>query len=216
MGHRLYAFRLAVQRPVYLTPLVARLRSLVRRPRDLTAQDVDDLTRWWSNGEGWAAGSDYLIELAERCRTADGPILECGSGLTTLIAGVYAPRRSVSLEQDPKWRRRVVRVARLAGVPVDVRDTPLVDYGDFDWFAVPEVLPECFSLVVCDGPPGPTRGGRVGLVPVMGDRIAGATVMLDDTDRERERELMGIWGVSVVGERGRYSVLRVQGPQDHG
>ncbi len=72
---------------------------------------------------------------------------------------------------------------------------PLVSYGPFDWYSVgPHVLPRSFSLVVCDGPPGDTRGGRMGLMPVLHDHLApGCRIPVDDTFRSGERHVIEQW-----------------------
>jgi len=55
-------------------------------------------------------------------------------------------------------------------------------------------MPDSFSLVICDGPPGKTRGGRYGVVPVMKERLKpGCVILLDDTGREEERKLASRW-----------------------
>src|SRR5207247_10369806 len=48
--------------------------------------------------------------------------------------------------------------------------------------------------VVCDGPPAGTRGGRFGLLSVIGDRLpAGAVILLDDADRDTEQHTLRRW-----------------------
>jgi hypothetical protein len=55
-------------------------------------------------------------------------------------------------------------------------------------------MPLEFRLVICDGPPGATAGGRYGLLPVLGERLAAeATILLDDSDREGEAEVLQRW-----------------------
>jgi hypothetical protein len=55
-------------------------------------------------------------------------------------------------------------------------------------------MPDEFSLVVCDGPPGSTKGGRYGLLPVLGGRLPpGSTILLDDAGRPGELELIKRW-----------------------
>src|SRR5439155_7752889 len=73
--------------------------------------------------------------------------------------------------------------------------SPLSDYGEFVWYAAPlPLMPDAFRLVVCDGPPGGTRGGRVGLLSVIGDRVpAGAVILLDDAARDGERHAVSRW-----------------------
>src|SRR2546429_1908774 len=157
-----------------------------------------ELRAAWDN-EGFTADIDYLAEVARYAAHTPGPVLECGSGLTTLLLGALAGRRGVevwALEHDPQWRRRVAAALRdhVAG-QVYLWLSPLSDYGAFAWYAAPlPLMPEQFRIVVCDGPPDGTRGGRVGLLAVMGDRLApGAVILLDDASRESEQDVVRRW-----------------------
>ena len=89
----------------------------------------------------------------------------------------------------------------------------MISYGDFDWYEVTPNLPEEFSLVVCDGPPGMTRGGRYGLLPVMRERLHGAEVLLDDASRAEEQKILSVWktefGTTYELESERYARLRL-------
>jgi hypothetical protein len=101
-----------------------------------------------------------------------------------------------SLENSAEWLKKVQSVLDRNGLSnVHPLFSPLRNYGDFDWYDPPvEKLPEEFALVVCDGPPGTTKGGRYGLLPVMGSRLsADSLVLLDDTDRPEERQIMERW-----------------------
>jgi hypothetical protein len=72
---------------------------------------------------------------------------------------------------------------------------PLRDYGEFAWYD-PRLasMPRAFGLVVCDGPPASTRGGRYGLVPIMKERLQpGCVILLDDAGREQELAIAERW-----------------------
>src|SRR6185295_13403707 len=73
---------------------------------------LQSLSAGWGN-DGYAANIDYLEEVAKNAASTEGPILECGSGLTTLLLGLVAGRRGVpvhSLEHSQSWRLRVSKV----------------------------------------------------------------------------------------------------------
>lgn len=152
----------------------------------------------WSN-EGYAANLGYLEAVAKSSVMTQGPILECGSGATTILLGILCARRNIevwSLENSLEWKDRVTKALehnRISGVRVCA--SPLVEYGEFVWYDPPLAqMPKEFSLVVCDGPPGTTRGGRYGLIPVMGSRLPpGSTILLDDAGRPGELELIKEW-----------------------
>jgi hypothetical protein len=184
--------------------LERRLSRALRRVRQLPEGQFPDrellheLQLGWGN-DGFAARYDFLEEVIERAAVTQGPILECGSGLTTLLLGLYAGRRGVktwSLEHIPEWHARVTAALRRYRIPgVDLCLAPLREYREFDWYDPPlSTLPENFSLVVCDGPPGTTRGGRYGLLPVLGARFgADALILMDDADREGETDVLKRW-----------------------
>ncbi len=161
-----------------------------------------DLVYGWGN-ERWSALDEYLAACLQHAVDCDGPVLECGSGLSTLLVGAVLDRRGIDLwvlEHLEDWGARIgEELARwdIDGVTVVVR--PLRDYGEYAWYDPPlGRLPERFALVICDGPPGTTKGGRFGLVPVLGPRIArGCTVLLDDAARPGERQIAARWAVEL-------------------
>ncbi len=159
---------------------------------------VRDLIYGWSN-EYWSALEDYLLACIGHAFTTPGPILECGSGLSTIVVGAIAKQRGVAvwtLEHDSEWATRVKNhLDRYALDSVVVCTTPLRDYGSFAWYDPPlPSMPRDFALVVCDGPPAAGKGGRYGLAPVMnGNLKTGCIILLDDADRDDEREVARRW-----------------------
>lgn len=159
---------------------------------------LSQLISAWSN-EGYSANLEYLEAVAKSSVMTQGPVLECGSGATTILLGILCARRHIevwSLENSLEWQDRVTKALehnRISGVRVCA--SPLVEYGEFVWYDPPLAqMPKEFSLVVCDGPPGTTRGGRYGLMPVMGSRLPpGSTILLDDAGRPGELELIKEW-----------------------
>jgi len=180
-------FRKAIRR-------VAELRLGVVPDREL----LSELLAGWGN-EGFAAQTDYLEEVCSQAARTSGPVLECGSGLTSVMLGLLAGRRGVqtwSLEHVAEWRSRVTNVLERFEIPnVQICGAPLRSFGEFDWYDAPLVLmPKEFQLVICDGPPGSTTGGRYGLLPVMGERLpAGSVILLDDATRPGEVEVLRRW-----------------------
>src|SRR3989442_15841288 len=64
-------------------------------PGDIPNREMlNALQHAWGN-EGFAAQTDYLQEVARAAATTPGPILECGSGLTSILLGLLAGRRGV-------------------------------------------------------------------------------------------------------------------------
>jgi hypothetical protein len=171
------------------------IRALRKDPRG-NERIWQDLVDGWDDRR-WSVGVEYLDAVAAAAVQQEGPILECGSGLTTLLLAAVAQHTGSpvwTLEHDAGCFRRVELRLRRLRLDANVRHAPLRNYGDFDWYGVePSALP-IFSLVVCDGPPKRTRGGRFGLMPVLGDRLAaGCLILLDDAARPEEREVLGRW-----------------------
>jgi len=188
---------------------VDRTEALRRVTRRLAARRAPwvystlwtDAVYGWGN-EKWSADELYLAEVIRSAERTTGPILECGSGLTTLLLSAVAARRGLevhALEHNATWHARVRdAVAELGGTTTTVHLAPLRSFGDYDWYDAPlERIPGDFTLVVCDGPPGSTRGGRSGMLPQMRKKLAPrCTVLLDDVSRPAERELAMEWSRS--------------------
>lgn len=176
--------------------------AALRRDPAAAARDLAGLQRLsygWGN-DGWSAHPQYLARCITSVLERPGcRVLECGSGLSTLVMGAAVERVGGgiwSLEHTPAWRDRVQGAAASLGLTaVTVLDAPLRDWGAFDWYTPPPALPaRGFDLVVCDGPPADTRGGRYGALPVMRERLApGCLVLLDDAARDGERETLARW-----------------------
>lgn len=160
---------------------------------------LGELQRGWGN-EAWAADTEYLEAVLERVLALRGPVLECGSGLSTLLVGALVEsegRDLWTLEHHPGWFERVRKqLNRYALHDTRLILAPLEDYGEFSWYRPPlEEMPGEFALVICDGPPGDTPGGRYGLLPVMRERLsATAEILLDDTARAAEAGIAWRWG----------------------
>ena len=193
-----------VKRPIKSFLLKRQLRHAIEKIRRLhngvvpDRQLLSELMVGWGN-EGYAANLDYLAEVAKRAVSADGPVLECGSGATTILLGVLCASRQIevwSLEHSAEWRARVIELLEQSGISGSrVCRAPLVEHGEFDWYDPPLAdMPKSFSLVICDGPPGSTKGGRYGLLPIMNHRLRrGSYVLVDDASRSAEAEMIERW-----------------------
>lgn len=164
----------------------------------LSAPLARQLIYGWAN-EKMSASEEFLQAIFRHAGESPGPILECGSGLSTLVLGIAARRsgqRVWSLEDNPFWAS-VVRAAlrRFEIETVEVCAAPLRDYGDYVWYDPPyDSLAAQYALVVCDGPQGTTPGGRYGLIPVLGRHLkSGCVVLLDDASRDGEQEVLARW-----------------------
>jgi len=163
-----------------------------------TAEMLVNLQIGWNN-DGYVARTGYLSEVARHALTTAGPILECGSGLTSLLLGLLAGKRGVktySLEHMAEWRDRMNTSLNRCRIPnVQVELVSLKEHDGFTWYdALLATLQPQFALVICDGPPGHINGGRYGLLPLFGERLpSGSVILLDDADRAGEAEVMRRW-----------------------
>jgi predicted O-methyltransferase YrrM len=152
----------------------------------------------WGN-ERFAARADYLLAISSHAHRTRGPILECGSGLSTVLLGLITRQTGSpvwALEHIEPWAEQVRTWLRRYGVDrVEVCLSELHDYGSFTWYRPPaRLLEQSFSLVICDGPPGDTPGGRYGLLPVMRKSLSpGCVILLDDVKRPGERAALSRW-----------------------
>ena len=159
---------------------------------------LTDLAQAWGD-DGFRAVGGFLEEVTRWGAEAKGPVLEIGSGLTTLILGSVVGRRGWpvwTLEHHPEFFRITEAKLKRYGLSnVHLTLAPLRDYGDFCWYDPPlDKLPRDFSLIVADGPPGDVKGGRFGLLPVLHLHFAsGAVVLLDDAERPQEKAVLQKW-----------------------
>lgn len=139
--------------------------------KDISTLVFSLLVYGWGNSS-YSAGPPYLQACIRAVRNTQGAILECGSGLSTVVLGWATSRidRPVyAFEHKTEWADRVRSCLSKYGLQhVTVVNSSLRNYGSFCWYDPSSFnLPNSFSMVVCDGPPGDTKGGRYGLVPIM-------------------------------------------------
>ena len=187
---------------------MAALEPLRRDPDSFLAAGsaaLEPLLEAWGNRR-WAAWSDYLQIAMREALTAPGPILECGSGLSTLLLGCCAQAAHVglwSLEEQPAWAARIAHLAQQLQLPaITLCPAPLRDYPEgFRWYAPPwERLPQApFQLIACDGPAARhDPHSRYGLLPVMRPHLApGAIILLDDGERDGEQAIAARWAATL-------------------
>jgi hypothetical protein len=174
---------------------------------------LKDLIIGWNN-LNWSAHDEYLWScIYHSLLNIKYPILECGSGLTTIITGIIAEQagNSVwSLENSEEWSVRVQNVLKEFKInSVHLYVKPLKNYGRYYWYDPPlRFMPSKFGLVICDGPPGSTIGGRLGLVPVMRKRLTkGTLILLDDADRPGEQIISDEW-TTMLGAKVKIAGIR--------
>ena len=193
--------------------LLGRLRrslaglDAVTAPEQLTLEMMERIANAWSN-RSYSGDPGFLLQMARLAFTSTGPVLDCGSGISTVVAARLVARRGetvVSLEQDQEWHRHLARVlADLRVENVQLWYTPLRPFDDFVWYDLGDRrLPARFGLISCDGPavysaawPAALyQSWRVGVVPVLLElKVDFDWILLDDETDPRARGVIARWG----------------------
>ena len=111
-------------------------------------------------------------------RKPGGPILEIGSGLTTILRAAAAPEQTVwGIEHGPAWAERLKSMAYSAGTTNIALCTQPIRDG---WYDLSDIeLPAQFALALVDGPPR-NLGSRTPFYERLADRCE--TIIADDAD----------------------------------
>lgn len=185
--------------------IIARAVRRLRRRGDLGATALRQLQWAWGN-HGFSGGLLYLVEVIRLIRETPGALLECGSGVTTLIAGALAEHYGFQvycLEQDSAWATSLKAILSRYGLDrVAILQAPLTRYGDYVWYETRSLnLPRRFTVVICDGPFVATELGepfysswRYGVLEylVRSDSTFDA-LLLDDVEDPRAEEVLSRW-----------------------
>jgi hypothetical protein len=102
-------------------------------------------------GNNWAADPGVLalvVGVARKCR---GPIIETGSGISSVMMAAVTDQKVYALEHSPVWAAQTIAWAEQAGVSnVGVCTAPLKEF----WYDIEQFeLPKKYALGFCDGPP---------------------------------------------------------------
>lgn len=160
----------------------------------------------WGN-PGFSAHPDALMTAYRLAKRARGPILETGSGLTTIvmaIAAAHAGQELQALECDLSWWRKVTRTLDRHGLSAIVHYAPLDPITG--WYAyASRMMPAEYAVVVCDGPN--REHSREGLFRIVSDEIAGADWMIDDADDAAQAQIIAAYSagrdVHILGADGQ-------------
>lgn len=172
---------------------VRRFRGELQAQR-ISERAISEMWLGWGN-TNWSASPQLIAAVSSVCLSdSSGCVVELGTGLSTLALGLVADTNGfkvTSIDHDAHWCITVREILRRSGIRnVEVIHCPLISYGDFDWYDTGSLAWDCPKIVLADGPPAETRGGRIGLIKILGDQISAETVVfIDDTSREEEHRL---------------------------
>ena len=138
----------------------------------------------------YAVDATTLALCVLLAKIADGPILEAGSGLTTILMAAVTDQPIYCLEHDPLWALRLEQMIQESDVSgVGVCDCAIKD----EWYDLEPLLPglpERFALGLNDGPPR-RISDRMKFYDQLGDRID--TIIVDDADDPGYRGPVAKW-----------------------
>lgn len=143
----------------------------IREERE-TAQHLADAVKEWSNG--WSAHPALLQVAVSMARASKGPVLECGSGLTTLAMAATG-QTIYTLEHSKEWAKTLIESADRLLPDSDIKliQTPLVN----GFYALPAIDWPRFGMMLVDGPPR-KEGDRQMAQHLL--RMVDGPILLDD------------------------------------
>jgi predicted O-methyltransferase YrrM len=152
------------------------------------AEDFIALTRGWGNG--WSASPELLIHLFAEC---NGTVIECGSGLSTLVMAAKGCR-VIAYEHDPVFGAYTRAMLGRFGLDelVTIHCAPLKD----GWYDVGANHETAADALVIDGPPR-QFGNRSEAV----ERFHAPLIFWDDYET-------GLSDPEIVEGQNRFAILR--------
>lgn len=145
--------------------------------------DFEALRRAWGN-EAWTAPVGFLKALWGNCT---GNVLECGSGLSTLV--LAAKCKVTSLEHDPSWAMHTRAMLERCDLEAEVLCKPLKN----EWYDYPGGE---FDALVIDGPPRGISKREIAL-----SRVNAPLVIWDDYEQGLDNPIID----------GRFALQKVRG-----
>jgi len=143
-----------------------------------------------ANGNHWGAPADVLHLASSLAKASQLPILEMGSGLSTIVLAASTEQRVWAVEHDPRFSEGLAGMAKSAGVKnIALITAPLKD----DWYGLETEmpnLPEQFGLAFVDGPPR-AHGNRMKFFETFGHRCE--VILCDDAEEAMYAKRMKEW-----------------------
>jgi len=139
----------------------------------------------------WGAIEDVLSLAILEAQKAQGPIIETGSGLSTILMAAVTDQPIYCLEHDAEYAKKLEAMALVADV--DMANIHIVNCKIKDgWYDLPENMPTTFALGLNDGPPR-DQGYRMGFFEHFPDT---ETIIADDADDPGYGEALSLWASS--------------------
>jgi len=186
------------------------------RERTETDRTFVDLVMAWGNG--WSVWPDMLSTLTLTAREINGPILEIGSGITTLVLALATDQHIDVLEHDPVFYAKTKQLLDKFGIQnVTLHCKPLKEFPNGKWYDFQQDFAN-YALLLVDGPPR-DQGNRNVFLDVMGKYALtpGAIVIMDDAGMDDGAKRTKLWGdalgtnFSLMGDKRKFAICRMPG-----
>lgn len=153
-----------------------------------TRRDIAEAVKYVANP--WGAEADWLSLALVLARKARGPILEAGSGLSTVLMAAATDEKVWCLEHSPVHALRLEQLALEAGVNnIAIVQCRLRD-GWYDLSEDIDAMPKRYAVGVIDGPPR-ALGDRMKFFDVFGDKCK--VFLADDADDSGYADQLTSW-----------------------
>lgn len=206
-GGRLYAMTEAILGHVAKVVLKDSLAAFIRRHNNETLQNIVKKIQGGTEDDSdyqeafdyvnnhWGAGPNFLLISVAAARKAEGPIIETGSGLTTILMAAAAPDQLVYCVEHNEHFANITRtMAQACGLTnIAIVHCTIKD----DWYDITDELPDHYALGLNDGPPR-HLGDRMKFLHLLGDKCD--MVITDDADDPDYADQLTTW----AGNKGRH------------
>lgn len=179
--------------------LFAQIQALLALERKLRLPEALPPLR------GWAGSPDFLLVVADEVlNRKPRTVMECSSGVSTLVAArclqLNGSGHVYSLEHDPNYAGKTRKLLDRYGLAAwaTVLDAPLqTKHTETPWYTE-EVIPEdlaSIDILIVDGPPSQIAplARLPALLRLLPRMTRNALIIVDDADREDEREMVRRW-----------------------
>lgn len=160
------------------------------RAGEWTVDDLDEAIKYVDNP--WSAPPEVLAVAVAAAAQADKPIVESGSGLSTILMAAATDQMVYCMEHDKRYIAKLVAMANAAEVTnIAIVETEIVN----GFYNIDELPEDDFSIFLNDGPPR-AMGSRMTGMHLLGYRAD--LIICDDADNRDYREKLESWGVRAM------------------
>lgn len=170
---------------------------------------------------GWAGSPDFLLKLVELI-VSESPkyIVELGSGVSSVVLGAamkkFSQGKVDSFDHEQSFTfksKRLLEINELSDI-VNITYSPLTvqNFQDTEWQWYDESrikeIENGIDLLVVDGPPRFLQDrSRFLALPILFDKLStNSTIVLDDANRENEKQVVEDWLVFLKTNQVKHSI----------